>query len=65
MVFGGEHHVLLAGGAGQIHEGVGSNLYGLNRLGSSRYSASVMPPGLGCMIGHEASTLARSKVPNG
>ena len=31
----------------------GSNFVGLNRLGNSRYSASVIPPGLGTMMGHE------------
>src|SRR4029077_4071880 len=48
----------------------GSNFVGLNRLGSSRYSASVMPPAAGLMIGQEAFTLAtehrpqRMNIPN-
>src|SRR5579862_650423 len=36
----------------------GSNFTGLNVCGSARYSASVIPPGFGTMIGQEASTLA-------
>ena len=37
----------------------GSNFVGLNFFGRSRYSASLRPPGLGTMIGQEASMLAR------
>src|SRR5579863_10225641 len=36
----------------------GSNFTGLKVCGSARYSASVIPPDFGTMIGHEASTLA-------
>src|SRR5580704_7948800 len=36
----------------------GSNRVGLNVAGSARYAASVIPPGLGTMMGQEASTLA-------
>src|ERR1700680_4075136 len=41
----------------------GSNLDGLNRFGNSRYSASLMPPGVGVMMGQEASTLASEYGP--
>src|SRR6202049_2094561 len=41
----------------------GSNFVGLNRRRTSRYSASEMSPGLGVMIGQEASTLAREYGP--
>src|SRR5882672_1142342 len=41
----------------------GLNFVGLNRLGSSRYSASVIPPTVGVMIGQEASTLASEYGP--
>src|SRR5580692_5637298 len=36
----------------------GSNFTGLKVCGSARYSASVIPPGFGTMMGQEASTLA-------
>src|SRR5580704_10387079 len=36
----------------------GSNFTGLKLWGRARYSASVIPPAFGTMIGHEASTLA-------
>src|SRR5213082_3759352 len=39
------------------------NFSGLNRFGNSTYSASVMPPGFGVMMGHEASTLASEYGP--
>jgi hypothetical protein len=41
----------------------GSNFDGLNRLGNSRYSASLMPPGVGVIMGQEASTLASEYGP--
>src|SRR5580765_1171734 len=41
----------------------GLNFVGLNRLGSSRYSASVIPPAVGVMIGQDASTLASEYGP--
>jgi hypothetical protein len=41
----------------------GSNFDGLNRLGNSRYSASLMPAGVGVIMGHEASTLASEYGP--
>src|SRR5438477_11449341 len=40
-----------------------SNFVGLNRFGNSRYSASPMPPAVGVMMGHEASTLASEYAP--
>src|SRR5438128_12411122 len=40
-----------------------SNFSGLNRFGNSTYSDSVMPPGFGVMMGHEASTLASEYGP--
>ena len=41
----------------------GSNFDGLNRLGNSRYSASLMPPGVGVIMGQDASTLASEYGP--
>jgi hypothetical protein len=41
----------------------GSNFDGLNRLGNPRYSASLMPPGVGVIMGQEASTLASEYGP--
>jgi hypothetical protein len=41
----------------------GSNFDGLNRLGNSRYSASLMPAGVGVIMGQEASTLASEYGP--
>jgi hypothetical protein len=41
----------------------GSNFDGLNRLGSSRYSASLMPVGVGVIMGQEASMLASEYGP--
>src|SRR6266576_6999836 len=41
----------------------GSNLVGLKRLGNSRYSASLMAPAVGSMMGHDASTLASEYGP--
>src|SRR5580704_9359122 len=35
----------------------GSNFAGLKRLGNSRYSASLMPVGVGVIMGQDASTL--------
>src|ERR1700682_1169404 len=40
-----------------------SNFDGLNRLGKSRYSASLMPAGVGVIMGQEASTLASEYGP--
>ena len=36
----------------------GSNWIGLNVCGKARYAASVIPPGVGTIIGQDASTLA-------
>ena len=41
----------------------GSNVDGLNRFGNSRYSASLMPAGVGFIMGQEASTLASEYGP--
>src|ERR1700682_1168317 len=41
----------------------GSNFEGLNRLGNSRYSASLMPAGVGVIMGQEAFTLASEYGP--
>src|SRR6266436_7410917 len=41
----------------------GSNFDGLNRLGNSRYSASLMPAGVGVIMGQEASRLASEYGP--
>src|SRR6266436_10310741 len=41
----------------------GSNFDGLNRLGNSRYSASLMPAGVGVIMVQEASTLASEYGP--
>src|ERR1700751_555694 len=41
----------------------GSNLVGLKCCGSARYSASLMPPGVGRIIGQDASTLASEYGP--
>src|ERR1700687_738700 len=41
----------------------GSTFDGLNRLGNSRYSASLMPAGVGVIMGQEASTLASEYGP--
>src|ERR1700687_3432646 len=41
----------------------GSNFEGLKRFGNSRYSASLMPAGVGVIMGQEASTLASEYGP--
>src|SRR5436190_3825814 len=41
----------------------GSNFDGLNLRGNSRYSASLMPPAVGVIMGHEASTPASEYGP--
>src|ERR1700687_1399178 len=41
----------------------GSDFEGLNRLGNSRFSASLMPAGVGVIMGQDASTLASEYGP--